>query len=265
MKHEIKDAIIGKPFLGSCAIILICLLGISVPEWISSIGWGAEYRQSALQQSIGGIFFGGIMLLLPCCSCLPYATSQIDEVNSSVMRLKLLRSSFAEYAIKKIIAVAISGGAAVTVPFILHSLVWNIIALPCDPTIYPYHTIAFYEQSLYCEWYSYLYGLPMYISIALGLFVSGACWASVSLAVAIWIPDKLMAIAIPTCICYLLSADIFNVFLGISLPHPSTLYNDALTADAALKSLIEYGTIFATAVFLYLVGLKRRVFSCNVS
>lgn len=262
MKYEIKNAIIGKNFWGSCAIIMLCLAGISIPEWISSIEWGAEYRQSALQQSISGIFFGGIMLLLPCCSCLPYATSQIDEANSSIMKLKLLRSSFSKYATKKILAVALSGGLAITVPFALHSIAWNIIALPCDPSTYPYHTITFYEESLYREWYLQLYGLPMYISIALGLFISGACWATVSLAVSIWIPDKLMAIAIPTCICYLLSADIFYVLLGISLPHPSTLYNDALTAHEALASLIEYGVMLVTAISLYLIGLKRRAILC---
>lgn len=265
MRYEIKNAIISRYFFVSCTIIMICLLGISIPEWISSVGWGTEYRQSALQQSIAGIFFGGVMLLLPCCSCLPYATSQVDEAKTSIMRLKLLRSSFSKYALSKVFAVAISGGASVTIPFVLHSLAWNLVAIPCNPTVYPYHTITFYPKSLYYEWYSYLYGLPMYISIALGLFISGSCWATVALTVAIWIPDKLMVISVPTCICYLLSADIFHVMFNISLPHPSTLYNDALTMNTALASLIEHGIIFVIAVGLYIVGLKRRTMICGTN
>ena len=258
MKQEIKNAILGKRFWGACALMMVCLLGLSVPEWISSISWGSEYRQSALQQSISGAFFGGVMLLLPFCACLPYAVNQVDELCSSVANWKLIRSSTKKYAMNKIIAAGMSGGASIILAFILHSVVWNIIALPCDPGMYPYHQISFHPDSLYAIWYQIMYGLPMYLSIATGMFISGFVWAVVALSVSVWVPDRLLTITIPTCIYYLISANILQPILGWQLPHPATLYNDALTVESALESIFEYFIIFTLASIIYMHGLKRR-------
>ncbi len=258
MKQELKNALFGKRFLGATFIILICLFGLSIPEWISSYGWGAEYRQSALQQSIAGIFFGGIMLLLPFCSCIPYAINQVDEVRSSVMGWKMIRTSIPKYAVGKIVATALSGGGITVFAFAIHSLIWNVIAIPCNPNEYPYHVIPFLQDSLYATWYSVCYGLPMYVSVGMGMFIASATWATVALAVAIWIPDRLLTIAIPTCICYLLSAEVFRHLFGWTLLHPATLYNDALTATNAMQATIEYFIIFIIASCVYIVGLKRR-------
>lgn len=258
MKQEIKNAIKGKCFWGAFAIMLLCLLGLSVPEWICSVDWGSQYRQSALQQSVSGVFLGGVMLLLPFCACLPYATNQVDELRSSVMQWKLIRSSIKKYALSKIISTSISGGTAIAFAFILHSLVWNFIAQPCNPTVNPYHEILFSPRSLYATWYSTLYGLPMYASLAVGMFIAGAAWATVALAISVWIPDRLLTVTIPTCICYLLAANVLQSVFGLYLPHPAVLYNDALTAVDALYALLEYVSIFIIATGVYIIGLKRR-------
>ncbi len=258
MNQEIKNSIFGRYFWTAFIVMLICLLGLSVPEWICSATWDIEYRQSALQQSISGIFFGGVMLILPFCAALPYSLNQVDELRTSTMSWKLIRASVNRYATWKILATTVSGGVAIALAFIIHSLVWNIIALPCDPTAHPYHAIAFASNSLYVTWYSTLYGLPMYTSISVGLFISGAEWATVALAVAIWIPDRLLTVTIPTCIYYLLSANVLQHLFGWEIPHPATLFNDALTKADALNALIEDFVIFVIACIIYRMGLKRR-------
>lgn len=258
IRQELKLAIFNRRTLLGIVIILICLLGISVPEWIISKDWGTEYRQSALQQSISGIFFGGVMLLLPFCSSLSYATMQVDELDTSIMRWKLIRSSTRRYGVSKIAATATSSGITVAVAFALHSILWNTIALPCDPIAYPYHEIVFSDTCLYRTWYSTCYGVPMYISIMFGLFICASVWGTVALAISIWLPDHLLTLIIPSCIYYLLSANILNSLLGWRLPHPATLYNDGLTLVDAIQSLIEYLIIFVSACIIYMIGIKRR-------
>ncbi len=258
MREELKSAFLNFNFVMGFLVMLICFLGMSIPEWVVSAAWGSEYRQSALQQSIVGIFFGGVMLLMPFCACIPYATRQVEELRTSVMTWKLLRSSLSKYATGKIMASALSGGAAVAAAFIIHALIWNLVALPCDPVAHPYHEISFDPNSLYAEWYAICYGLPMYLSITIGIFISGSTWAVIALAVSVWVPDKLLTVAIPACIYYLLSASILNHLFGWNLPHPATLYNDALTVQQAIQSFTEYVLLFIFACVLYRLGLRRR-------
>ena len=198
------------------------------------------------------------MLLMPFCACIPYATNQVEEIRTSVMQWKLVRSSIKRYAADKILATAISGGVVVALAFALHAIIWNFIAYPCDIVAHPYHEIGFSPDCLYATWYSTLYGLPMYLSMTLGIFISGAVWAVVALAISVWVPDKLLTITIPVCIYYLLSGNIFRHLFGWNLPHPATLYNDALTWHSALMSLLEYIVIFLIACVTYGVGIKRR-------
>lgn len=258
MRQEFRDSVMNVYFLTSFLLMLGCFLGMSVPEWIVSVDWGAEFRQSALQQSISGIFFGGVMLLLPFCSCLPTAIHQVDELRTSIMPWKLIRSSIKKYAVRKIVSTLFSGGLAVSLAFMIHAILWNFIALPCDIIAHPYHEIGFHPETLYANWYSICYGLPMYISMTLGIFICGAIWAIVALAVSIWIPDKILTITIPICIYYLLFTGIFNYLFGWRLPHPATLYNDGLTWNEVVSSSLEYIVIFIAAGAIYILGLKRR-------
>lgn len=68
MKEEIKEAFFNKRFIISVGIMLVCFLGVSYPNWIDSSEWGDIYRPTALEQILGGIFFGGVMLMMPFCA-----------------------------------------------------------------------------------------------------------------------------------------------------------------------------------------------------
>lgn len=217
-----------------------------------------HYWQSALQLSIGSIFFGGVMLLLPFLASVPYATSQADEIRTSFLQWKVMRSSIRKYAAQKITVNALSGASAMALAFWLHALIMNIVALPCDPQTYSGHELFFADGCFYNTWYSTLYGLPMYLSMGLGIAFCSAVWATVALAISVWIPDKLLIISVPSCLYYLWSSHLFKALFGLNLGHPADLYNDALTWPIALRAFIVYGVCLIAAIMIYVIGLKRR-------
>ena len=84
MGEELKRAIKSPQMWASLIVCFITLMGYSLGSWIGCIlidEW-MEYRESALQLSLGGIFFGGFMMLLPFCAALAHSTSQIDDMGS---------------------------------------------------------------------------------------------------------------------------------------------------------------------------------------
>lgn len=99
MKEELKSAFFSWRFVLAFGFMLTCFLGYSVPTWVFSADWGDEFREGALQLSIGGIFFGGAMLLLPFCASVSHAISQVDEIRTSFLNWKIIRSSIRKYEI----------------------------------------------------------------------------------------------------------------------------------------------------------------------
>lgn len=121
MKEEIKSAFFSKRFLLAFGLMMTCFLGYSLPSWIFSADWGDEFREGALQLSVGGIFFGSSMLLLPFCASVPYAISQVDEIRTSFLEWKVLRGSIRRYSFNKIVATMLSAAVATSMAFALHA------------------------------------------------------------------------------------------------------------------------------------------------
>ena len=257
LSHEMKRAVFSWGMVLASAIVFICLLGFSIPTWQESAESALEYRPSALEQSLGGIFFGGVMLMLPFCAVLPFALSQIDEINTGFHLLRGIRQSVGQYVQHKSIAAMLAGGLSIALPFLLHCCLWNIIALPYQPSIYPDQEIGFY--GLYGDWSGILNAWPMYLWIAFGLLLSGALWALVGLSVTVWIPDKLVCIMIPIAICYFWSYGLYGHIIGITLPSPSGLYNDGLTWKRFFQTLGVSTVLGIIAYLVYYIGLKRRL------
>lgn len=257
MRSELRRALFSMGMIISCCIVLVCLFGFSIPVWLSTDGSALDYRASTLELSLGGIFFGGLMLMLPFCAALPGAISQVDEVRSGFLYLRGIRESAQRYVFTRTLSAMAAGAISLALPFILHCLLWHIIALPYDPVTYPDQEIIFYD--LYNDWSRIAYAVPMYAWIALGLATTGALWALISLATAVWIPDKLVAVMVPIGICYFWSYGLFGHLLGITLPSPSGLYNDGLSWSRCFQTLIMYAVFGAAALAVYNIGVKRRL------
>ena len=74
----------------------------------------------------------------------------------------------------------------------------------------------------------------------------------------VWIPDKLLTVTIPSFLYYLWNADVIFFFFGIQTPHPATLFNDGLTPQKAVVSIISYLVVLAVSLVIYYAGCKRR-------
>ena len=142
--------------------------------------------------------------------------------------------------------------------FVLHAILWNNIALPVDPTAYPSHTIYFSKKCIFHNWYTVCYGLPVYVEMTLGIAFTASIWAVVALAIAVWIPDKLLTVTIPSFLYYLWNANVVYYFTGIKTPHPAILFNDGLTIEKAIISIEAYLIILGISMVIYYIGCKTR-------
>ena len=258
MKEELKSAFLNARFLLAFLLILSCFLGYSLPTWFALLDGGEEFREGALQLSVGGIFYGGAMLLLPFYAGTPHVPSQVDEIRTSFLSWKVFRSSVGRYARNKIIATMASSAAAAGLAFALHALAWNFIAFPYDVVAHPYQEIPFGSRCIFSAWADICYALPIYIWITVGIAFCASIWAVTGLAIAVWLPDKLLSIVIPVCIYNLWQHRIFYYVFGVRLPQPGALYNDALTVDWVWQSLVLYTLLFGVSVTAYVRGLRRR-------
>ena len=156
MLEELKKAFRSRPFWVSFCTCFVVLLGYSLVYWLGSIKAGEwiEYRESALHLALGGIYFGGFMLLFPFCVAFSYATGQVDEMRSGMMQWRTFRSSIWKYVKLKVGAGMIVSACAAVVPFILHAILWYHIALPIEPEVYPNHAIYFSERFIYHDVYT---------------------------------------------------------------------------------------------------------------
>ena len=262
MKRELKRAFLSPYFLCSFGLLFLCFQGYPIPSWFATLWLEPEFRESAFQLSIGPIFFGSVMLIMPFCASVSHAFSQVEEIQSSMMHWRVLRSSVKRYASVKIIASALSAACSTSLAFIVNAVMWNLIAIPVDPIRYPSHEIGWGETCLYRKWYLIAHGLPVYAQIAIGIAFSAAIWAVVTLAVAAWIPDRLLAVSVPASIYYLWHLQLPRILFGVDIPHPGTLYNDALTIESALECIAVYAVVFLISLLVYWAGLRRR--ACHV-
>lgn len=257
MRSELRRGVFSVGTMLAYCIVLVCFFGFSIPVWLSTEGSALDYRASALELSLGGIFFGGIMLMLPFCAAIPGAISQVDEMRSGFLYLRGIRESARHYVFSRMLSAMAAGAISLAVPFILNCLLWHCIALPYDPVTYPDQEIIFYD--LYNEWSRSAYAVPMYMWIAFGLAITGAVWSLISLATAVWVPDKLVAVMVPIGICYFWAYGLFGHLLGIALPSPSGMYNDGLSWSRCFQTMIMYAVLGGAAFAVFDIGVRRRL------
>ena len=261
MKKEMKLIFSdGKIYL-ALLVMLLCFNGYSIPIWIEIWDWDFAYRESALQLTIGGIFFGGIMLLMPFLASIPAAPLQVEEIRTLFAEQRIFKSSVAQYAKGKLIAAFLSGAIVAGGAFAAQAVLWNIIAKPCDVNIYDYLVIDFADGCIYNSWQYILCGLPIYIWMTLMIAFSGGIWAIVGVTTAVYVRDKLMVLVIPSCIYYLWMSGLPHAVFGRTFPFPASLYNDSLTWALAGKAFLVYAVLAGVSVFLYIRKLWEV--ACN--
>ena len=259
MRKELKRAFTSPMFFLSTLVFFLTLQGYALPVYLNNLAnEPLELRESALTLSLGGIFFGGAILLQPFCSPTTHAISQVDDLRSGIMRWSVLRGSVGSYTARKAFVSFLAAAAAIGGAFAIHFLLWNLLALPYDPIAYPNHEVPFMEDTLFFAWVSVAHALPIYLHITLGLALSAGVWSIVALAAAVWVPDKLLAVTIPACIYQLWSGSLSFHLTGVRLISPATLFNDGQTPERVKQALIAYGALLAISLIVYYAGIRRR-------
>lgn len=262
MRVELKRAFSAPGFWAAMIVVFLCLQGYALPVHVSqSYGVYAEppeYRQSALALALGGTFFGGVILVLPFCATLAYSGIQVEDIRADFLPWCTLRSSVNVYALRKLTVSFLSSFVAIFVAFLMHAAIWNLLGIPYDPVKYPEQEIPFWSESYFSQWATLGHGWPIILNIAVGMAFSAGCWSIVALAVAVWIPDRLLVCIIPACVEKLWRANLAYYLLGIWLPDPDTLFNDAQTLSGNVECLLAYAVLLLIAVTWYMIGLRRR-------
>ena len=263
MRAELKRTFSSPLLYFTMFLFFICLQGYSFPsyyrQWLSDYCIPIEYRESALTMTLGSIFFGGAILLLPFFASAVSAPQQVDDQRYGIIEFALLRSSFRKYITAKCLCAFISGFFIASIAFCLHAITWNILTVPYDPIAYPEHGDIFMDGTLFSTWANINHGILIYLSVFFGIGFTAGIWAVVGLATATWIPDKLLAVIIPMCMYKLWNASFFYYLFGIFLPDPSTLFNDGQTLHEDIQAIIAYLVLFFGATATFAIGVRKKV------
>lgn len=260
MLQDVKRSIFNWCFIGAVFVLFISFSGYAACDWVTMYDWDVAYRASSLQQILGGIFFGGVILMIPLGAAIPVGIKQVDELQSGFIQYEIHRSSIKKYTARQLTSSFFVAGSTVGLAFLLHVVLWNVIATPCDPRLNDYLAIPFSEDCIYYSWQEILYSLPIYVWMIIALFFCGGMWGVVSITAALLTQDKLLAVAIPFCVYYLWHCGLPGVLLGIrEFPHPADLYNDALTISMVWESVAVYLLILAICNMLFITKLKRSI------
>lgn len=143
LRQELIIIMKGCNFWIAVVVMFLCFCGFSIPYW-TAYDLPIEYMPSALHLSVGGIFFGGVMLLIPFCSAFVCVENQSDEIRTSFFQWAVFRCSCIKYSVCKLSAALLGGAIAVMLAFGVHALLWHFIALPYNPSEYP-------EQCFLCR------------------------------------------------------------------------------------------------------------------
>ncbi len=225
-------------------VLFLCYFSASINLWISSITEPViAYRPSAFIYALEAILFGGVILVFPFCAYLPIVLNKVMLVNdnSSIM--------------KKVIYSFVSGGTVVTVPFVLHTIFWNILALPVDPVHYEGHQLQLF--GLLNDLYDKCYGIPVYTIFAFGMFLAGGTYAVMYLATSVWLTDRIIAFSIPS-IIYLSWLKVSTFCPNLQLPAPVDLFDEGLTIRSGCYLVLIYLAVLLLCSKLYFIAQKKE-------
>ena len=176
--------------------------------------WDVAYRSSSLQQTLGGIYFGGAMLVVPLCAALPAGLAQVEELQTNFIDYRIIRSSMPRYEVTK--------------SWLFWHPVQQLRSLLCfmhlsgtfsPPRAIPfendYLAVPFADDCIFAPWQEIFYSLPIYLWIAAAVFFCGGVWGMASVTAAMYTRDKLLSIAVPFCVYFLWSYGFPRVVLGV--------------------------------------------------
>ncbi|MBQ6060625.1 MAG: hypothetical protein IJL36_04170 [Clostridia bacterium] len=207
----------------SLIALTICYFFTSIPLRIESSNMQLSDQPSAFMYSLEPILFGGVIQLFPFCACLPGAMHN--------------RNRYGKLSPARVFTL---GSIATALPFIIHTIVWNILALPSNPAVYSSHELQMF--GLLNDLYGIAYGIPVYVIFTFGMILCGGSLALVHQLCVIWLRDQVAAFIFPAVLYFgwlLLSIH----FTWLQLPAPMDLFDEGLTIRSGCILMIIYAVI----------------------
>ena len=224
----------------SFSVMFLCYFSASIELWRESAILNVSERPSALIFALEAILFGGVVNLLPFCACLPIIFDGPDP--TSVNRKHGIGFNFC------------LGGIAVTVPFVFHTLIWNLIAVPVNPLQFESHQLQM--RGLIGTLYGTAYGIPLYAIFSAGMFLCGGTMALICLASYARTKDPSFSFVLPA-LTYFGWLKLALDCDWLRLPTPVDLFNEGLTIHSAFSSFIIYLFISLLCAKLYQSSQNR--------
>ena len=188
----------------------------------------------------------GFTIFLPVFPVLGYASSFCEEYESRYYRMILSRMKSQKYAHVRIISVALSGGAIVTIPYLLLCLAAVHSGVP-EITSNTLRVDSDLEMVVIAQTYGV--GVMVAAKVILG-FLFGAAWALVGLAFAVWMPNKYVSLIAP----FVLYQSMW-IFLPSILNPAQLVLGDHV--GHLLSIVMECVWLFAAAA-ISMAGFRRR-------
>lgn len=237
MKKRIQHIYLNKSAVFASFAMLFCYLCVSIELWISSLSESVvAYRPSAFIYALEPILFGGVIYLFPFCACLPITDRNVDE--------QLSKKS----ALNRILYAFVSGGLAVSLPFLFHTILWNVLAIPVNPKQYESHSLQMF--GLLNDLYDKLYGIPVYGIFFAGMFYSAGTYAVMHLLLRSAMKDRIVAFTVPS-VLYFLWLKLSVTFAATFFPSPVDLFDEGITVQNIPVSIAIYTVILVTSSVAY--------------
>ena len=232
---DLKRAVCSRRFLLGLIFGLLLLYQPAYPfAFIGGVQFRGNTLTGAMMDTLG---LGAYVMCCVVLCALPYGDAHAWEVESGVFPYILRRVGIKRYAASKLVAVGVSGGLVIALPFFIFCLVQTLFLAPM-PTRVEEWMLAWQE--------------------ILALFSYGACWALSSLALSAFLPNPLVVLALPFCLTrflWLLSAFTSCEYLSVS----KAINNISATIPMTFWEIAaQQGILCLIFIALFAAGVTRK-------
>ena len=257
LKQELRQTFSrALPWLCMLAFIA-CLEGSALPIWIIRCQQGDRELMSAMFMTFTPVFFGGTMLLVPLCAAAGYGAVHAEELRTRFFLFEMLRTSEKKYVLIKAMSAMLTGALVLGGGFLLHTVLWHIVAGPYDVAARPDVAVDFVTGTVYDAYIQTPYAVMVYVHAIIGFAITGALWAMVAMTLLVWNKDPQLSVALTLVIYFLMRNRFIDLVLGIHMPDYTGLYNDGQLWADYFKALVFHLVMMIVLTVIYGRGVRR--------
>ena len=180
---------------------------------------------------------------------IPFAFSLLEERNSGFLRMELSRRGSLFFAIRRILAILVSGILVMLIPFCVEQILFSMV---CSPTTIQNHEQAY--DSLMWRNVMFIGGGKLYVIMQGALFgLYGALWAAFDALLSLFTRNRYLALIVPFAIDQL----IWN--LGIWQLNTEFLWRGDPHGESLLYPYIVYLVLIIIVCFVLVYSFMMQI------